>query len=285
VKRRERLMAKKYFTLVAVLVLSIGMNAQQFDRGGEVVTEELNQVQINDDGSGALQVTPPNYIGNSTFVWPPGACLLGCEVLPPADNSVPFQSAVGGQTQSINSAGDGSPNGVHPYAGAGGSWGGIPSGAGRYGAAGPQGDWRDTINAGAQSFVNTVNWTSNTIGSVYAWLNQLGTPKGWILVGDTVRRADSSSGPLTTYLYEKVGPNGEHLKYGISDNPATRYTQAELRGGRLKILAQGERGEMLQLERSLHENLPIGPEEGQSFYIDMQVEKGLMPPPYEVLPE
>jgi hypothetical protein len=82
-----------------------------------------------------------------------------------------------------------------------------------------------------------------------------------------------------------LGANGEHLKYGISDNPATRYSQAELDGGRLKILAHGERGEMLQLERSLHENLPIGPEEGQSFYIDVQVEQGLAPPPYEIPPE
>jgi RHS repeat-associated protein len=85
----------------------------------------------------------------------------------------------------------------------------------------------------------------------------------------------------TTYLYEKVGPNDQHLKYGISDNPATRYTQKEMNGGRLKILAQGERGKMLELERSLHENMPIGPEEGQSGYIDIQVEKGYAPPPYE----
>ena len=38
---------------------------------------------------------------------------------------------------------------------------------------------------------------------------------------------------------------------------------------------------MLQLERSLHETLPIGLEEGQSVYVDIQVENGLEPPPYE----
>ena len=37
---------------------------------------------------------------------------------------------------------------------------------------------------------------------------------------------------------------------------------------------------MLALERELHEKLPIGPEEGQSFYIKKQVEQGLKPPPY-----
>lgn len=82
----------------------------------------------------------------------------------------------------------------------------------------------------------------------------------------------------TTYLYQKVGPLGEHLKFGITNNPATRYTAEELAGGRLRILARGLRADMLGLERKLHETLPIGPEEAQSFYIQLQVEKGLLPP-------
>lgn len=84
----------------------------------------------------------------------------------------------------------------------------------------------------------------------------------------------------TTYLYQKVGPAGEHLKFGITANPATRYTAAELNGGRLRIIAQGERSEMLRLERQLHETLPLGPEERQLFYIQKQIENGLRPPPY-----
>ncbi len=84
----------------------------------------------------------------------------------------------------------------------------------------------------------------------------------------------------TTYLYQKVGAAGEHLKFGITGNPATRYTAAELNGGQLRIIGQGERSEMLRLERQLHETLPIGPEEQQLFYIQKQVEKGLKPPPY-----
>jgi hypothetical protein len=75
--------------------------------------------------------------------------------------------------------------------------------------------------------------------------------------------------------------NGEHLKYGISNNPATRYSPGQLAGGRLKILAQGSGAEMLQLERSLHETMPIGSEEGQSFYMQKQVNSGLKPPPYK----
>jgi hypothetical protein len=80
-------------------------------------------------------------------------------------------------------------------------------------------------------------------------------------------------------LYQKIGAEGEHLKYGITKNPETRYTVAELAGGRLKILAEGPRKDMLQLERNLHETLPFGPEEGQLFYIKKQMEKGLSPPP------
>lgn len=82
----------------------------------------------------------------------------------------------------------------------------------------------------------------------------------------------------TTYLYQKVGPLGEHLKFGITNNPATRYTAEQLAGGRLRIIASGLRADMLALERKLHETLPIGPEEGQSFYIQLQMEKGLLPP-------
>ena len=55
-----------------------------------------------------------------------------------------------------------------------------------------------------------------------------------------------------TYLYQKVGANGEHLKFGVTKNPATRYTQAELGGGKLNIIAEGSQSDMLQLERNLH---------------------------------
>jgi len=84
----------------------------------------------------------------------------------------------------------------------------------------------------------------------------------------------------TTYLYQKVGANGEHLKYGITVNPATRYSAAQLNGGQLRIIAKGENSTMLSLERKLHETMPIGPEEGQLFYIQKQIDNGLSAPPY-----
>jgi hypothetical protein len=82
----------------------------------------------------------------------------------------------------------------------------------------------------------------------------------------------------THYLYQQVGANGEHLKFGVTDDLVGRYSKAELNGGRLKVIAQGEKSEMLRLERDVHETLPIGPKEGQKFYIQKQVQKGLLPP-------
>jgi hypothetical protein len=38
---------------------------------------------------------------------------------------------------------------------------------------------------------------------------------------------------------------------------------------------------MLRLERNLHETLPIDPEDLQKFYIQIQPDKGLLPPPYK----
>ena len=83
------------------------------------------------------------------------------------------------------------------------------------------------------------------------------------------------------YLYQKLSAAGEHLKYGVTNNLKGRYSITKLAGGRLKVLAQGLREDMLKLERDLHETLPIGREEGQDFYIQKQVEKGLTPPPYK----
>jgi hypothetical protein len=62
-----------------------------------------------------------------------------------------------------------------------------------------------------------------------------------------------------TFLYQKLSAEGSHLKYGIKKNPLTRYTPEELNGGLLNILASGTKEDMLALERSLHETLPIGP--------------------------
>lgn len=85
---------------------------------------------------------------------------------------------------------------------------------------------------------------------------------------------------VVTYLYQKLAANGEHLKFGVTINPAGRYTIAQRAGGRLKILTRGTAEEMLRLERNLHETLPLGPEERQWYYYLVQYLKGYKLPPY-----
>jgi RHS repeat-associated protein len=149
------------------------------------------------------------------------------------------------------------------------------------------GDIRDNV-------YNLTHWsdvsTSQKIIDVVGLLPVIGALKYADEAGDVLkggsRAADAASAAAktvpedVTYLYQKVGAQGEHLKFGITKNPATRYTQEELAGGKLRIVGQGPREEMLQLERNIHETLPIGPEEAQNFYIQKQVQKGLNPPPY-----
>ncbi len=106
-----------------------------------------------------------------------------------------------------------------------------------------------------------------------------------MVVGGKVAKIPGGGGKLPvgeniTYLYQKVGANGQHLKYGITKNPLTRYTKAQLNGGRLRLLAGGTKSKMLSLERILHKTLPIGIQEGQAFYINIQKSLGFKIPPY-----
>ena len=84
-----------------------------------------------------------------------------------------------------------------------------------------------------------------------------------------------SNRPL--YLYQKVNEKGEHQKFGVTVDLEGRYTARELGGGKLRKLSKGERKKILSLERSLHKNLPIGPEEKQAIYREIQRRKGLKP--------
>lgn len=122
------------------------------------------------------------------------------------------------------------------------------------------------VHQATNSFDNAVTRLASDAGSSRLIQSEFDFVKG---VGQAER---------TAYLYQKVSAEGAHLKYGIIYDPAMRYTVEELAGGRLKILAEGPRPEMLQLERNLHEAMPIGPEEMQKFYIDIQLKKGLLAP-------
>jgi hypothetical protein len=65
----------------------------------------------------------------------------------------------------------------------------------------------------------------------------------------------------TTYLYELLDEEGNHLKYGITSetNPLDRYSRAFLVDKRMVILDWGSRREIYSLEHELILNNPRGP--------------------------
>ncbi len=63
----------------------------------------------------------------------------------------------------------------------------------------------------------------------------------------------------------------------MTKNLVRRYTQKQLAGGRLKIIAKScNKSKILELERTLHETLPLGPEERQIYYQIFQALKMLV---------
>jgi hypothetical protein len=57
-------------------------------------------------------------------------------------------------------------------------------------------------------------------------------------------------------LYALIDSNGRFLKWGVSQNPNTRYSKSELNGGRVVVVGSGTRDEMIALERALTESMP-----------------------------
>ena len=58
---------------------------------------------------------------------------------------------------------------------------------------------------------------------------------------------NSLNSPKTAYLYDLVDNEGNHLKYGITQNPNARYTRAFMQDKRMIILNQGSRRAMYEL--------------------------------------
>ena len=67
---------------------------------------------------------------------------------------------------------------------------------------------------------------------------------------------NSINSPRTAYLYRLETKDGQFLKWGISQNPATRYSKIFLRNKDLEIVQSGARREILQVERNLVETQP-----------------------------
>lgn len=134
--------------------------------------------------------------------------------------------------------------------------------------------WKDFWSADAEGKAAKLGEVGGS--NAFFIVTGVGAAKAVDAVSDLAKAAKD-----LTYLYEKVGAKGEHLKYGVTKDPLARYTQEELAGGDLRILASGSREEMLALERDLHSTLPIGPEERQSVYVKVQADQGLKTPPYK----
>lgn len=66
-----------------------------------------------------------------------------------------------------------------------------------------------------------------------------------------VIHGNSINSTRTAYLYELSMKSGEFLKYGVSQNPYTRYPNAVMYNKNVDVIMSGSRREMLALEREL----------------------------------
>jgi len=68
---------------------------------------------------------------------------------------------------------------------------------------------------------------------------------------------NSAASTATSYLYRLTdGETGDLLKWGISKNPGSRYTQGFLEDKSMQLMTAGTRREMLDLERFIVERDP-----------------------------
>jgi RHS repeat-associated protein len=66
---------------------------------------------------------------------------------------------------------------------------------------------------------------------------------------------NSMASQATTSLYQLSDEDGSLLKWGITNNPAARYTQTFMQGKVMDIIAQGSRADMATMERILTERV------------------------------
>lgn len=72
-----------------------------------------------------------------------------------------------------------------------------------------------------------------------------------VINGENGVHGNSRLSGRTTWLYELQASDGQFLKYGISINPATRYTKSFMVGKVIDPIASGSRADMLALERQM----------------------------------
>ena len=72
-----------------------------------------------------------------------------------------------------------------------------------------------------------------------------------VVNGENGIHANSRLSTRTTYLYELQTSDGQFLKYGISVNPDTRYSNSFMVGKRIIPITSGTRSDMLAVERQM----------------------------------
>ena len=77
-----------------------------------------------------------------------------------------------------------------------------------------------------------------------------------VLVHNAGCHGNSKNSPKPATLYRRVDKDGNHQKWGISQNPDTRYTKPQLGTDHLEIIETGPRDEILAKERALVESDP-----------------------------
>jgi hypothetical protein len=112
--------------------------------------------------------------------------------------------------------------------------------------------WRTYKTGGGEMEMG--EWVSHTQGAPWG----TGFKSGY---GDFLRSIESVHGnslmsPRTAYLYRLETKGGDFLKWGISQDPYTRYSQTFMLKNNIRIFGQGTRAEMSALERYMVESQP-----------------------------
>jgi hypothetical protein len=103
----------------------------------------------------------------------------------------------------------------------------------------------------------------NSVGALEDWEGR-STALDRLLARDSAWEADnallihgnSAQSLRTAYLYRLETQSGQFLKWGISQNIATRYPKSYMTGKNIIAIARGSRAEMLAMERGLVETQP-----------------------------
>jgi hypothetical protein len=119
------------------------------------------------------------------------------------------------------------------------------------------------LGAGTWNAAMAAENTANTVGALEDWSNvnfearMAARDNAWETDNAINIHGNSASSPRTAYLYGLYDKaSNQLLKWGITQNPATRYSRAFMQNNYLDVINSGSRSDMLQLERNLVETNP-----------------------------